>query len=98
MKTIEEIRSILNAQKQVLYERYGVRKIAVFGSYARGESTPTSDLDLLVDLEKPLGLKFFELWDYLEQVLGMRVDLATPNALRRKPLLWESVKDELVYV
>ncbi|MEN3010616.1 MAG: nucleotidyltransferase family protein, partial [Candidatus Bipolaricaulaceae bacterium] len=78
--------------------RYGVREIAVFGSHARGDPTPASDVDLLVHLEKPLGLKFFELWDYLEQLLGAPVDLVTPEALSRKPRLWESIKDELVYV
>ncbi len=98
MKTLDEIRAILNAHRAVLQERYGVRSIAVFGSYARGEATETSDVDLLVQLDQPLGLKFFELWDYLEQALGTRVDLLTLNALKQRPRLKQEAERDLVYV
>jgi len=98
IKTAEEIRSILQAHRAELAQRYGVQKIALFGSYARGEQTLQSDLDLLVHLEKPIGLRFFELWDYLESILGVKVDLLTPGAFRRKPRLWEQIQEDLIYV
>lgn len=98
VRTAEEIRQILQAHRDILRERYGVQTIALFGSYARGEATPESDVDLLVQLEKPIGLRFFELWDYLESIVGTRVDLLTPGALRRKPRLQERVQEDLVYV
>jgi len=98
MKSLEEILRILREHKEELAQRYGVQEIAVFGSYARGEQTPLSDVDILVTLGKPLGLRFFELWDYLENLLGLHVDLLTPNAARQKPLLWESAKRDLVHV
>jgi predicted nucleotidyltransferase len=98
VKSLDEIREILNAHRAVLQERYGVRSIAVFGSYARGEATETSDIDLVVQLERPLGLKFFELWDYLEQALGTRVDLLTPNALKQRPRLQQEAEQDLIYV
>jgi predicted nucleotidyltransferase len=98
IKTTEEIRTILQAHRAELAQRYGVQKIALFGSYARGEQTPQSDLDLLVHLEKPIGFGFFELWDYLESILGIKVDLLTPGAFRHKPRLWEQIQEDLIYV
>jgi len=70
----------------------------VFGSFARGEQEEASDVDILVELERPIGLAFFELWDELENLLGRRVDLLTLNAVKQKPALWESIKEDVVYV
>jgi len=98
MKSLEEILRILREHKEELAQRYGVQELAIFGSYARGEQTLVSDVDILVTLGKPLVLRFFELWDYLENLLGLQVDLLTPNAVRQKPLLWESAQHDLVYV
>ena len=98
MQSLDELTTILRAHKEELARRYGVRQIAVFGSFARGEQRETSDVDIVVHLEKPLGLRFFELWDDLEAMLGCKVDLLTPNALQQKPRLWESVKKDLTYV
>lgn len=52
----------------------------VFGFYARGERTVASDVDMLVAIEKPIGLRSFELWDSLEDILGVKVDLLTLKA------------------
>lgn len=98
MKTPGEVQQVLREHRRILQERYGVQSIALFGSYARGEPTSESDIDLLIRLEKPIGFRFFELWDYLESILGVRVDLLTPNALRRKPRLQQRVEEELTYV
>jgi predicted nucleotidyltransferase len=97
MKTVEEIKRVLVAYKEELRTRYGVKKIGIFGSYARNEQSEISDIDLLVEFEKPIGLKFVELAEYLEGILGIRVELVTPNALKQKPRLWESVKEDLIY-
>jgi len=98
MKTLDEIRAILAQHQQVLRQRYGVQTIAIFGSCARGEQTPLSDVDILVQVQRPIGLRFFELWDYLENILGLKVDLLTPEALQQKPALWNSVREDLIYV
>lgn len=95
---IEEIKKILSEHKKEIREEYGVVILGIFGSYARGEQTETSDIDILVELERPIGLKFFELWDYIEKLLGCEVDLLTINAVRQKNLLWESIKEDLIYV
>jgi predicted nucleotidyltransferase len=98
MKTPEEIKKILAGHKEEIKEKYGVVLIWVFGSCARGEQKEISDVDILVELERPIGLKFFELWDYLEEVPGRGLDILTLEAVRQKPLLWESIKDDLAYV
>ena len=98
MRSLEEIKEILQRHKEEIRERYKVEIIGVFGSYARGEQRDTSDVDILVELIEPIGLKFFELWDYIESILGIEVDLITLNALKQKSLLWESVKEDLIYV
>ena len=60
-----------------------VLKAWLFGSYARGEERPDSDVDIMVvlDRSKPVGLKFFGRWGDLEQLLGRQVDLVTEKAL-----------------
>ena len=98
MRSLEEIKEILQRHKEEIREKYKVEIIGIFGSYARGEEEETSDVDILVEFIEPIGLKFFELWDYLENILGIEVDLLTLNALQQKSLLWESVKKDLIYV
>lgn len=82
MRTIKEIKRILAEHKEEIRKRYGVIILGIFGSYARGEENKTSDVDILVELERPIGLKFFELWDNLENLLGCDVDLVRAKLLR----------------
>jgi predicted nucleotidyltransferase len=98
MRTRNEIVAILSEHRQVLQERYRVEELALFGSYAQGEQSPMSDVDILVRVRRPMGLKFFELWDYLEEILDLKVDLLTPEALQQKPALWVRVQEDFVYV
>jgi predicted nucleotidyltransferase len=72
-------------------ERLGVKSLALFGSTARGDARPGSDVDLLVEFSRPVGLfEFVRLQRALEQILNCGVDLATPDALR------ESMKDDIL--
>lgn len=96
--SLTEILTLLEAHREELKRRFGVKGIAVFGSYARGEERPGSDLDLLVELERPLGWELVDLEAYLEEMLGIPVDLLTTGALRQNPLLRETVEADLVYV
>jgi hypothetical protein len=79
--------------------RLGVRSLALFGSTARGEARMDSDVDLLVDFERPVGLfAFLEVKSYLERLLGRPVDLVTAGALRpevRDTVLREAVHADL---
>ena len=78
-------------------ERFGVQSLALFGSVARDEATAKSDVDLLVEFNRPVGyFGLFALQDYLEQLLGCPVDLGTLDSL--KPYLRERIQGELLRV
>lgn len=96
MKTKVEILKVLKQELPYLNEKFKVKSIGLFGSYAREEQTKTSDIDVLVDFETPVGFfKFIELEDYLSGKLGAKVDLATPDAL--KPIIKPQIMGEAVY-
>ena len=93
----EEVIQILQSQKEKLEKNFGVKSLQLFGSVARDEASPTSDVDLLVEFNRPTGyFGLFALQDYLEELLGCSVDLGTENSLR--PGIKERVIRDLVYV
>lgn len=97
MKNFDEIMKQLQAHKQNLKDNYGVTSVGVFGSYVRGEQTEKSDIDMLVELEKPVGfVKFIQLEKYISTLLGIKVDLATKKAL--KPYIGQRILREVRYV
>ena len=87
MKSLLEIQQILREQKPYLAEKYGVQIVGVFGSYVRQEQRPDSDLDLLIELDRPPKISLIglvELEDYLSQLLGVKVDLAIKTNLKKR--------------
>jgi predicted nucleotidyltransferase len=90
-----DIEQKLKGQKDFLETHFFVEKIGIFGSYARDEHTEESDIDILVEFSRPVGFEFIELKEYLETVLGKRVDLVTENAL--KPIMKNSVLNEVQF-
>lgn len=84
MKATSDIEKRLRALKPELAEKYKVKEIGLFGSYAEGEQTDSSDIDILIDLQEPLGWVFFELKEFLETQLNRPVDLVTRNALKKQ--------------
>jgi predicted nucleotidyltransferase len=97
MKTIVEIKQVLQAQKPYLAEKYGVTEIGIFGSYVRGEQRPDSDLDVLIEVERPprIGLiGLIELELYLSELLGVKVDLAIKKNL--KPRIGKRILQEVI--
>jgi hypothetical protein len=94
---VGEIKEILKSHKAELRSKYGVREIGIFGSYVKEEQKETSDLDILVEFEKPLGLlEFVGLKNHLSDLLGVNVDLVMRKAL--KPTIGKRVLGEVVYV
>jgi len=92
--TRDEILEAL-ASHRSLFERYGVSSVSLFGSIARGEPTEESDIDLLVEFSRPIGLlQFVELKRFLEEVFERSVDLVTPKAL--KPQLRDRILKEAI--
>jgi predicted nucleotidyltransferase len=97
MKTLDEIRAELRAMLPELRRGYPVAELGVFGSYARGEQTTRSDLDLLVDFDGPMDLfRLFNLEDEIADRLGVNVELVTRPAL--KPYIEAAILRELVPV
>jgi len=87
MKTLDEIKTILQAQKPYLAEQYGVAEVGVFGSHVRGEQRSDSDIDILIELERPPRISLLGLVDleyYLSDLLGANVDVAIKKNLRKR--------------
>lgn len=97
MQNCVEIKKILQQNKQQIVADYGVKTIGIFGSVVRGEQTETSDIDILVEFEKPVGfIKFIQLENRLAQLLGAKIDLATQKSL--KPHIGKKIIQEVQYV
>ena len=95
MTVKEQALSLIQREWSLLRQRYGVRRIGLFGSCTRGEDRPDSDVDVLVELERKtfdnyMGLKFF-----LEDHLNRRVDLVIADSI--KPRLRETILQEVEY-
>lgn len=90
----DEVMRILLAHRTELHQQYGVSSLGLFGSVARDEAGPDSDVDLLVEFDRPIGMRFFELQEYFENLLHCKVDLGTPQSLKprmRKHVLAETI-------
>ena len=97
MPTLEAIQTTLRRELPYLRAHYHVDTLGVFGSFVRGEQTAGSDLDVLVTFtETPGLLAFVALKQYLEDRLGLRVDLGMPDAV--KPLLAPSIFEDVQYL
>lgn len=94
-KMTKNIEKILKSQKKLLKEKFQVKKIGVFGSFARNEQSAESDIDILVEFYGPIGWDFFDLQEYLENILQREVDLVTEKAL--KPQIKTTILKEVQY-
>lgn len=90
MITKNDILSKLRELKPELTKNYAVREIGLFGSFSDDSYTEDSDIDILVELERPIGWKIFTLEIYLEKIFGRKIDLVTKNALK------EQIKDSIL--
>ena len=97
MLSKKTVLDILEAEIPYLMKEYQAIKIGVFGSYAREEQTEKSDIDLLVEFNKPISyFTLFELEEYLTNRLGVNVEIVTPGAL--KEIIIPIVMKDVVYV
>ena len=102
--TKDKIIRILKKELPYLKEKYGVKKIVLYGSFAKGTHKKKSDIDILVDIKKPIGLEFVSLADRLEKILGRKVDVATYDHYKRSfhnpryKHIAEEIKKSLIYV
>jgi hypothetical protein len=97
VKTFEEIKELIQKHKEEFRKQYGLKEIGIFGSYLRGEQGTESDLDILIELEKPIGfVKFMRLERALSELLEIQVEMVTKKAL--KPHIGKRILQEVRYV
>ena len=82
--------------KSKLENKFKVRRMALFGSYARGDQKSDSDVDILVDIDPSVGLEFVTFAEQIEQMLGLPVELISQRAI--KPSKLRFIEQELIYV
>lgn len=97
MKKKEEILEFLRLHKDEIAKRFGVKKMALFGSYVRDTANEKSDIDIVIELECSNSFRsFFQFKYYLESIFGKKVDLGIESNL--KPIVKKKIKNEMIYV
>jgi len=97
MKTLNEAKQIIKKNKPILKNKFGVKEIGIFGSFVRGDERKRSDIDILVEFQKPIGLfKFMDLEEYLSKILLKKIDLVSKKAL--KHYIGKHILREVIYI
>lgn len=96
MKTLQEIKLILGRHKQHLFSDYPIESLAIFGSYARREQSEESDLDIVVEFNDKIGIRFIDLAEELEKLIGFKVDLVSRRGIKEK--YYQKIQSDLTYV
>lgn len=96
MKKRDKILKILADVKPILMSKFGVKRLGLFGSCARGDFTSRSDVDILIDVDPSIGLDFVNLAEFIEDALGLPVDLVSRRAVRSRYM--RVIRQELIYV
>lgn len=97
MKTRDQIIEILKSDLPNISKNYNVKSLGLFGSYSREEQSSESDIDILVEFEKPIGfIKFIEFESYLSEKLGTKVELVSSDAL--KSTIRSNIMENIVYI
>ncbi len=91
-----DILEILNNKKEILFSKYSIQSMALFGSYARNENSIDSDVDIMVEFNDSIGFEFTDLADELEKTLNLKVDLVSKNGIKKK--YFDFLKHDLKYV
>jgi len=97
--TRNRLLSLLREHKPEL-KRYTVRRMGLFGSYAKGTARKDSDVDLIVEFEKPTFDNFTDLTSYLEKLLGRKIEVLTPEGVKsiRVKAVAHRIKESAIYV
>ena len=100
MLSKKKLIEIIKREYSFLRKNFGVERIAIFGSFAKDIAKKNSDVDIFVEFEKPLGLKFIQMTEYLEKKLGRKTDILTPAGIQsiRIKRIAEDIKRSLLYV
>lgn len=97
MSQLESIKNLLVKLKPELMEKYSISSIGLFGSIVREDFSPSkSDIDIIVDFSKPIGIQFIDLAHYLEEKIHRKVDLVSKNGM--KPRYYQAIESDIIYV
>ena len=97
MKELSAIKKIIRDHKALLSDRYNIRQIGVFGSYARGDTHSGSDVDVIVEFSEPISLiQLVSLENYLSGIVGVKVDVVPKEDIRGE--LKDTILKEAVYL
>jgi predicted nucleotidyltransferase len=96
MTELTSIKQILTQLKPELKQKYFVNTIGLFGSVVRDDFTEKSDVDIIVDFTRPIGIEFIDLADYIESKLSKKVDLVSRNGVKAK--YFHQIESEIIYV
>ncbi|MBS1562737.1 MAG: nucleotidyltransferase family protein [Bacteroidetes bacterium] len=97
MYTLDTILEKLRQHKSELQRKYPISPlVGVFGSYARGEATENSDIDVAVELNGPMGLNFIAMADEIERLFGIKADVVPKRSI--KPSYLPFVEKDILYV
>ena len=95
MLTLQNILQILRTHMPELQRKYPVGRLGVFGSYARGEATEKSDIDIAVEINGPMGISFIAMADEIEDLFGIKTDVVPLRSI--KPQYLQHVQKDIVY-
>jgi uncharacterized protein len=95
MLTLQNILLTLRNHLPELQKKYPIGRLGVFGSYARGDATENSDIDIAVELNGPMGLNFVALAEEIEDLLGKKTDVVPLRSIR--PTYLDFVQKDIVY-
>ncbi|MFT4152710.1 nucleotidyltransferase family protein [Parafilimonas sp.] len=96
MLHLHQYRQILAQQKEQLLKNYPIKTLGLFGSVVRNDFTPESDIDVIVEFTRPVGMEFIELAEDLEKIFHRKVDLVSRKGLRTQT--FDFIKEEIQYV
>ena len=100
METSNKTLRLIEEKYPYLSSEFGVEKIGIFGSVAKGIEREDSDIDIVVQLKRPIGLKFIELVEYLENLFNKKVDVLTRDGIENIRIreIAEDIKRSIIYV
>jgi len=96
MTNLTSIKNTLTQLKPELTTKFFVNSIGLFGSVVRDDFNEASDIDIIVDFNKPIGIEFIDLADFIESKLRKKVDLVSKNGVKAK--YFQQIQSEIIYV
>jgi predicted nucleotidyltransferase len=96
MKQLSDIKEVLKELKPELSQRFHVQTLGLFGSVVRDDFSASSDIDIIVDFDRPVGIEFIDLAQYIEERLQKKVDLVSRKGV--KDSYFKAIEREIIYV